>query len=174
MLGILRSVCCFLVAASPAMAIAQSHSPRVPNDSQTVVFVCEHGTVKSVVAMAFFAKLAKERNLPLRAISRGTNPDSSVPSVVLDGLRADGMTLGSFTPTKFAPTDLPSAIAVISFDQPSVASFVSGHLPTEAWDGMPAVSDNYLLAREAIRRRVANLLDSLAKLRAGPKRTPRP
>jgi hypothetical protein len=74
-----------------------------------VVFVCEHGTVKSVVAMAYFTQLAQERHLRLRAISRGTNPDSRVPSLVRDGLRSDGLTLGPFTPTQFSPADLSSA-----------------------------------------------------------------
>jgi len=155
-------VCCFILAASPFAARAQSSPPRAAKDSQTVVFVCEHGTVKSVVAMAYFAKLAKERRLPVRAISRGTNPDLSVPPLVLDGLRNDGLTLGSFTPTRFSPTDLRGAIAVVSFDQPGVAALVAGRLATTAWDGMPAVSDDYGVAREAIRHRVAGLVDSLA------------
>lgn len=170
----LRSICWFLLTASPFPVVAQSRPRLAPNDSQTVVFVCEHGTVKSVVAMAYFAELAKERHLPVRAISRGTNPDARVPSLVRDGLRADGLTLGSFTPTRFSPADLPSAIAVISFDQPSVAALVAGRLPTDAWDGMPAVSDNYVLAREAIRHRVADLVDSLAKHHAGRAKTPHP
>ena len=57
-----------LVVARPA--IAQT------SDSATVVFVCEHGTVKSVIALAHFQRLARERGLPLRAISRGTAPDA--------------------------------------------------------------------------------------------------
>ena len=39
-----------------------------------VVFVCEHGAAKSVVATAYFNKLAAERNLPFRATFRGTVP----------------------------------------------------------------------------------------------------
>ena len=170
----LRSVCCFLLTASPGTVMAQSRPPRPPNDSQTVVFVCEHGTVKSVVAMAWFAELARQRHLPVKAISRGTNPDPTVPSLVLQGLRADGLALGSFAPTRFSPADLPGAITVISFDQPSVAALVAGRLPTAAWDGMPAVSDDYVLAREAIRRRVAQLVDSLAKHQPGRARQPLP
>ena len=154
----------FLLAVSPPIATAQSRPPRGPGDSQTVVFVCDHGTVKSVVAMAYFAKLARERQLPLRAISRGTNPEAKVPALVLDGLRSDGLNLSaSFTPTKFSTNDFSNAIAVISFDQPSVAELVAGRLPTAAWDGMPAISENYRVASEAIRHRVENLVDSLAR-----------
>jgi len=169
-----RIICSVLLTLSPWTGMAQSPPPRAANDSQTVVFVCEHGTVKSVVAMAHFNRLVQERHLRLRAISRGTNPDSRVPSLVQDGLRADGLTLGPFTPTRFSPADLSSAVAVISFDQPSVVALVAGRLPTSAWDGMPAVSDDYGVARDAIRRRVTELVDSLAKRRAGRTGVSRP
>jgi len=141
-----------------------------PPDSQTVVFVCEHGTVKSVVALAYFRQLAQQRHLAIRAISRGTAPDSSVPALVGNGLRVDGLTLGPFTPARFTPADLSSAIAVISFDQPSVAGIVGKRVPTVRWDGLPAVSDNYSVARDSIRSRVTRLVDSLARVSRAPGR----
>jgi arsenate reductase len=39
--------------------------------NKKVVFVCEHGAAKSVIAAAYFNKLAKERNLPYEAVCRG-------------------------------------------------------------------------------------------------------
>ena len=42
----------------------------------TVLFVCEHGAAKSVIAAAYFNQLASEKNLDVRAIERGTNPDT--------------------------------------------------------------------------------------------------
>lgn len=57
-------------AAVPAIAIvgllsvtgtAQSTAPKTPIASQTVLFVCEHGAAKSVIAAAHFNKIAKER-----------------------------------------------------------------------------------------------------------------
>ena len=139
----------------------------------TIVFVCEHGTAKSVVAMAYFTQLVRERGLPFRAISRGTNPDSAVPALVRNGLLADGLTLGAFTPHKFSVADLASAIAVISFDQPGVAKLVGNRMPSSAWDGLPAVSENYALARDSIRSRVKSLVDSLSKVHAArPSRVP--
>jgi hypothetical protein len=146
--------------------ILSAQAPRkAASDSETVVFVCEHGTVKSVVALAYFRQLVRERHLPIRAISRGTAPDPSVPALVRDGLRQDGLTLGPFTPSRFTLADLTSAIAVISFDQPSVAGIVGGRVPTTGWDGLPAVSENYGVARDSIRQRITRLVDSLARVR---------
>ena len=42
-----------LLGGAPAPSGAQARPGTAP-DSQTVVFVCEHGTVKSVVALAWF------------------------------------------------------------------------------------------------------------------------
>jgi arsenate reductase (thioredoxin) len=49
----------------------------------TVVFVCEHGAAKSVIATAYFNKLAAERGLRTRAIYRGVNPDSALSAAAL-------------------------------------------------------------------------------------------
>jgi hypothetical protein len=162
-----------LVAAALVLsgsAALRGQTPlKAASDSQTVVFVCEHGTVKSVVALAYFRQLARERHLPIRALSRGTAPDASVPALVRDGLRVDGLTLGPFSPARFTHADLTAAIAVISFDQPGVASMVGGRVPTFGWDGLPAVSENYGIARDSIRQRVTRLVDSLARVMQGPR-----
>lgn len=162
-----------ILSGAPAALVAQAPS-KSPPDSQTVVFVCEHGTVKSVVALAYFRQLARERHLPIRAISRGTAPDASVPSLVRDGLGRDGLALGPFVPSRFTAEDLASAIAVISFDQPSVKGVVAGRVPTARWDGLPAVSDNYPIARDSIRHRVARLVDSLDRARRTKASAPPP
>lgn len=148
----MRALALFLLGA-----LAQSR------DSQTVVFVCEHGTVKSVVAMAWFTRLARERHLPLRAISRGTALEPGIPKSVLAGLTGDGFQLGGFLPTRFTEADVDGAITVISLDEPSVAGRVAGTVPTQAWDGLPSVTQNYSVARDSIQRRVRALVDSLAR-----------
>ncbi len=160
-----RFVANLLVLSCLAAALSAQAPPKAVPDSQTVVFVCEHGTVKSVVALAYFRQLAQQRHLSIRAISRGTAPVASVPGLVREGLRLDGLTLGPFTPARFTLADLTSAIAVISFDQPSVAGIVGGRVPTARWDGLPAVSEDYPVARDSIRHRVARLVDSLDRAR---------
>jgi protein-tyrosine-phosphatase len=44
-------------------------------DDKTIIFVCEHGAAKSVIAAAYFNRFAEQRGLNLRAAARGTNPD---------------------------------------------------------------------------------------------------
>jgi protein-tyrosine-phosphatase len=50
----------------------------VPSQSPTIVFVCEHGAVKSVIATAYFNKLAADRHLPFRVTFRGVNPQEAL------------------------------------------------------------------------------------------------
>jgi arsenate reductase len=145
---------------------AQSPAPkRQPADSQTIVFVCEHGTAKSVLAMVHFTRLAHERGLAVRAVSRGTAPDPALPAFMVAGLRTDGFDVGSFSPSRFGERDVLSATLIVSFDQPDVASVVRGRVPVVRWDQLPSVTANYPVARAAIARRVEALVDSLTGAR---------
>lgn len=137
---------------------------RTPNTG-TIVFVCEHGTAKSVIAMAYFESIARARGLAFRAVSRGMDPDPAVPRNVRDGLRGDNLALGAFVPTRLATADLEAAALVISFDRPEVAALARGRAAVQSWDGLPSVSASYALARHAIRRRVEALVDSLASIK---------
>jgi arsenate reductase len=140
-------------------------------DAPTIVFVCEHGTAKSVLAMAWFERLSRERNLPYRAVSRGTAPDSAFPRLMRNALRRDGIDIGRFVPTRFTGSE--TSVLVVSFDQPVVAALVAGRVPTIAWDNLPSVSASYPVARDSIRSRVAALVDSLARTRPNDNDTAR-
>ncbi len=73
--------------ASPtfAQAPAAGDAPRAQ-----VVFVCEHGSVKSLIAASYFNQRAKAKDSSVRAMARGVAPEPAVPLVILDGLRAAG------------------------------------------------------------------------------------
>lgn len=160
-----RSGLCALGFALCVHSTERKAQSRSAPDSQTIVFVCEHGTVKSVLALAYFTQLAREKGLPLRAVSRGTAPDSGLPAFMLAGLKRDGFDIGAFVPQGFSERDLASAIGVISFDQPNVARVIAGRVPTVAWDRLPSVTANYGVARDSIKARVAGLVDSLARIK---------
>jgi chromate transporter len=62
-----------ILAAGPSHGADES-TAKGEAKPRLVVFVCEHGSAKSLVAASFFERLAKERGMPVRAISRGTFP----------------------------------------------------------------------------------------------------
>jgi arsenate reductase (thioredoxin) len=90
--GLLPRFIGFIVSMAPlcAGAVAQD-SPR-SDKPQMIVFVCLHGSVKSQVAAAHFNRIAKERGLPLVAVSRGIAVDQNIPASIRQGLAADGLT----------------------------------------------------------------------------------
>jgi len=127
-------------------------------DNRTnIVFVCEHGAAKSVVASAWFNKLAAEKGLTLRSIARGTHPDSELSEKVLAGLQADGLTPIESAPQKLTDPDFDSAKFTIAFCNLSDEEY---HQATkvENWDDIPAVSDGYEAARDALLNRINQLL----------------
>ena len=132
-------------------------------DAQTriVVFVCEHGAAKSVVAAAHFNQLAQDRGLPFRAVSRGTAPDQAVPAPIASGLASEKLSVpAGFKPTLVGARDVSGASQVVTFD-------VTLPVPADAaklsrWDKMPAFSDGYGPASAAIAAKVTALVNELA------------
>ena len=79
------------------------------NEPARVVFVCEHGSVKSLIGMVYFNRSAQERGLPYRAVARGTAPEPNVPGPVRDGLHAAGFDVSDFVPQLFKASDVDNA-----------------------------------------------------------------
>lgn len=127
----------------------------------TVVFVCEHGSAKSIIAAAHLNRLARERRLNLRAVARGTDPDATIPPHVLQGLLAEGLRPDQGKPGRLSPDDLRSAIRLIAFcDLPRE---YHGQVPVERWSDVPPVSQGYEPARDMIAQHVSALLDALSR-----------
>lgn len=129
-----------------------------PGDSKpSVVFVCEHGSAKSVIAAAEFKRMAQERGLDLIILSRGANPDTEIPKLVRDGLKADGLEAGVVTPTRVSKKDLMGATKIVSFG-PDLAPWVPDGASVLDWNATPSVSQDYHAARDYIRKRLQLLL----------------
>jgi arsenate reductase len=45
------------------------------NQTPVIIFVCEHGAAKSVIAATYFNHLAEKAGSARRAIARGINPE---------------------------------------------------------------------------------------------------
>jgi len=100
-----------LVALSAFQGLAQEGGKAAP---QVVLFVCEHGSAKSVIAAAHFNRLASEKGLPYRAITRGVNPDQEISSRIVSGLAGDGLDVSGWKPQKVSDADVDNADRVIT------------------------------------------------------------
>jgi arsenate reductase (thioredoxin) len=157
-----RLVLLGLAVAFGARVSAQSPGLTRARDRAPVVFVCEHGSVKSLVASVYFNRRAQERGLPYRAVAMGVAPDAAVPAPVRDGLRADGFDVADFVPQAFEASAADYAALVVSFDQ-DVTKMLGGGVRHLKWDDLPGVLADYPRGRDAIVRRVDALLDDLAR-----------
>src|SRR5262249_55910429 len=79
-----------------------------------VVFVCEHGAAKSVIATAYFNKLAAERGLPFRATFRGTSPQENLSVRAVEGLKADGLAIPTGKPSAISDSDVAGATHIFA------------------------------------------------------------
>jgi protein-tyrosine-phosphatase len=125
--------------------------------NSTIIFICEHGAAKSVVAAAYFNRLANDMGLDLRAIARGTNPDDKLSPRTVQGLLEDGLTPTESVPQKPTEADLQSAQRVITFCE--LPAKYSSKAIVERWDDIPPVSENYARARDSIVERIRQMLD---------------
>jgi arsenate reductase len=130
----------------------------------TILFMCPHGAAKSVLASAYFQRLAKERGLNVRVESAGTEPDAQVAPAVAAHLTRNGYPIPVTRPRQVTADDVSTADFVIS-----IGCDLKG-LPAPRgallkWDDVPAPSENFAGADEAIRRHVLALVDELIRIR---------
>src|SRR3954447_6727754 len=111
-----------LIVALTLVAFQPAAQPT--STTPSIVFVCEHGAAKSVIATAYFNKLAAERGLPYRATFRGTSPQDDLSTRAVAGLRADGIAIPDGRPSAITPDDVTRAthIFAIGCTLPSVAT----------------------------------------------------
>jgi len=149
----------------PALALlVLQPGARPAGAAPSIVFVCEHGAAKSVIATAYFNKLAAERGLPYRATFRGTNPQDELSVRAVAGLKEDGIAVPSGKPAAISDGDIASAthIFAIGCTLPDKAQR-SGK--ADDWSDVPD-DKGYGPMRDAIVRHVKELLDRLQTGRA--------
>ena len=129
----------------------------------TVLFVCLHASAKSLIAMEYFNRMAAQNGSSLRALSAGTEPDDAIPLDVIAGLASDGFDVSGRVPLRLTPALVSGAAAIVSFG-PDIAAVGPASAPIARWHDMPAVSDDYATARDAIRARVATLYAEMTAL----------
>lgn len=126
-----------------------------------IIFVCQHGAAKSVIAASYFNKLAKERNLNYVAECRGIDPDSAVSVSAKDGLTHDRLFDPATRPQKLSDADTSDTERIILFTQFPEDWKIS--VKTEDWSNIKNLDGDYVQRRDAIVRKINNLLDLLQK-----------
>lgn len=111
------------------------------SEPRKVVYVCLHGSAKSVIAAAHTQVVANRLGIAASATALGVD---------VSGQRPRGVT----------PQALAGTWRIVTFGCDVGASAPAG-VPVERWDDVPAVSASFETARDAIRSRVERLLTEM-------------
>jgi len=152
------AVTAFTLVTILAGAIRAGAEGPSPGPAKTVLFVCEHGAARSVIAAAHFNREAEARHLPYRAIARGSVAQEQPSAATVKGLQVEGLTARPAKPEQLTAADVESAARVVT-----LGCDISKITPAKAdrWDDVPAPSDDYAAARRVIDGHVAALLAEL-------------
>ena len=126
-----------------------------------ILFLCQHGGAKSVIAVSHFNRLAGERGLPFVATSAAAeDPYDAVPAPVADYLQREGFDVRAFKPHQVAPGEIRAAARVVTIGC-DVPGAESGAVVNARWDDVPAASEDLEGSVAAIRRHVEALAEDL-------------
>jgi arsenate reductase len=128
--------------------------------ARTILFVCPHNAAKSVLAAAYFDRLARDRGLDYRAASAGTSPDAVPSSAVVAMLREEGIDVAGYQPRRVTAEDLTSAHRVISLGC-DLDGLEGDAARVDRWDDVPPASQDLVASRAAIKRHLDALVDEL-------------
>ena len=149
-----------LYAASPGANAASPPAATVTVEAP-VVFVCDHGSVKSLMAAAIFDEAAARRALPVRSLSRGVNPDASVPPAIAAAMGRDGFDVVNFRPQALSEQDVAGAVRVIAIGVDLSQHQGLARAPITLWNDVPPAPVDYARTRDDLTRHIEALLDDL-------------
>jgi arsenate reductase len=129
--------------------------------TKSILFLCPHGAAKSVMAAAYFQRLARERGLPYEARTAGTEPDPAINPGVVAQLRTEGLPVPDHAPRTLTDADLQEADRIVSLGCDLAGRLPAGVVPLD-WSDVPPVSDGLPAARQAIKAHVEQLVEVLA------------
>lgn len=127
-----------------------------------VVFLCQHGGAKSVIAASYFS----QAGLPFHAVAASAEePYEEVPRPVADLLdEREGIDVRAFKPRRVESSDLDAAVRVVSIGcdvPPGATGSQPGSGEVERWDDVPPASEDLEGSAAAIRRHVDALVAEL-------------
>ena len=128
----------------------------------TVLFVCLHGSAKSLIALEHFRRLAEERGVDVQADWAGIEPDAEIPPRVAQGLLGEGIDVRGRQPRQVTRADVERASCVVTFGC-DLGALESSGIARERWDDVPAVGEGYAPARDIIVGHLPALLDEVGR-----------
>jgi protein-tyrosine-phosphatase len=152
--------------ASHASHVAGAGAVASAPAAKQILFMCPHGAAKSVLASAYFQRLAKERGLNVRVDSAGTDPDPEVGKAVAAHLIEAGYALPIDKPRRVTTSDVEQADIVVSLGC-DLAGLPQPRGKMLKWDDVPGPSENFAAADEAIRKHVEELIEELVRTTRG-------
>jgi arsenate reductase len=140
-----------------------------------VLFVCVHNAGRSQMAQAFFNRLAKERGVDAAAGSAGTAPAERVNPIAARVMAEVGLSLERHQPQALTPELAAMADRIITMGCGVEAAMCpAGSYIAEDWQLPDPHGQSIEVVREirdGVKRRVEELLDTLAEgERGGPRR----
>jgi arsenate reductase (thioredoxin) len=126
-----------------------------------IIYLCTHGGAKSVIAAAYFNRLAHEHGLPYVAeAASAEDPYDAVPEPVVTYLRNDGIDVTTFVPRRVTEQDLDTAANVVGVGC-AVPLPGGQRVRSEQWDDVPQASEDLEGSVAAIRSHVERLIEEL-------------
>lgn len=123
--------------------------------TRKILFLCQHGGAKSVIAASHFNRLAAERGLPFVATAAAAeDPYDAVPAPVAGHLQSQGFDVRKLKPHHVALEELETAARIVTIG----CDLPGAH---ENWDDVPAASEDLEGSVAAIRRHVETLAGDL-------------
>jgi protein-tyrosine-phosphatase len=125
-----------------------------------VLFVCEHGAAKSVLAAELLGERVAALGLPVTIRSAGVAPGARVSDRLFELFPERAWKLASESPSLVSVVDVEDASIVVTFNLGAEA------LPGSPrrrllWDDVPPVSEDPVAAAAAIERHLEELVDAL-------------
>ena len=142
--------------------LAGCATTRPSSSAPLVLFVCEHGTVKSPIAREHLRRIAAQRGQNVRAMSRGINPSDDVSPKLAAALAQDGIDPRREPLLRLTMADLAAADVVVIFQALPSAFDRSRIHDLRDWSDIPAINEDYWLARGRLMPRIEALLDVVA------------
>jgi arsenate reductase len=117
--------------------------------TRKIVFVCLHGSAKSVIAAEYLNRVAGTRGVDASASAYGEEPDTEIPTHVVENMADKGFDLRTRIPQGVSAAALAEADEIVTFGCDLSAMLPAGKAAS-SWAACPAVSDGFAPAWDFI------------------------